>query len=329
MRAALREARKGLGATHPNPTVGAVIVAGGKIVARGWHHGAGQPHAEIEALRAMKKPPQGATLYVTLEPCSTHGRTPPCTEAITSAGIRRVVYGATDPNPSHAGRAFALLTSAGVRVTAGVLEKECAALNTHWNKWIATGLPYVIAKAALTLDGRISSHPESRWISNERSRRDAMELRANVQAVLVGGGTVRADNPRLTVRGLPVREQPWRVVWTKEGHLPRNASLFTDEHQERTLVIKGCPLRSALKQLASRGVASLLIEGGGRTLGEAFDKGLVDEARFYLAPLMAGGPTPAVGGSGAASTAKAWRLADATFRRLGNDVCLRGQVVRN
>jgi diaminohydroxyphosphoribosylaminopyrimidine deaminase/5-amino-6-(5-phosphoribosylamino)uracil reductase len=158
MRLALREAAKGAGRTSPNPAVGAVIVRGGRVLARGYHHAAGQPHAEIEALRALPRPElaRGARLYVTLEPCSTHGRTPPCTEAILAAGLGRVVIGAVDPNPRHAGRAGELLAAGGVSVTAGVLAEECARLNRAFNKWIVTGEPWVIAKAALTRDGSLT-----------------------------------------------------------------------------------------------------------------------------------------------------------------------------
>jgi len=327
IRAALAEARKGVGRTHPNPAVGAVLVRRGRIVARGWHRAAGKPHAEIEALRAVRNA-RGATLYVTLEPCSTHGRTPPCTEAIFAAGIARVCYGARDPNPRHAGRADRILAAAGVAVTGGVLEEECAEINRAWNKWIATGLPYVVAKVAMPLDGRIGSPPEGRWISNERSRADAMKFRAGMQAILVGGETVRIDDPQLTVRGHRVAVQPWRVVWTKSGRLPQKAGLFTDEHRDRTLVFQDRSLRETLQELGRREVASVLIEGGGRVLGEAFDRGLVDEVRFYLAPLLAGGPTPAVGGQGVPGNEKALRLEQPSFRRLGGDVLLSARVAR-
>ena len=230
MYVAISEARKGAETTHPNPAVGAVIVVGDSIVARGWHRAAGRPHAEIEALEKARQRARGATLYVTLEPCSTQGRTPPCTRAIIEAGLARVVYGATDPNRKHSGRAAAFLSRAGIKVQAGVLAEPCAALNTEWNKWISTGMPYVIAKAAMTLDGRINSPPESRWITSEASRRDAMRLRSRVQAILVGGGTVRVDDPQLTVRGISPSSQPWRVVWTRSGQLPATAKIFTDEY---------------------------------------------------------------------------------------------------
>lgn len=327
MREALAEAKKGLGFTHPNPAVGAVIVKNKRVVARGWHRTAGGPHAEIAAIRQATRT-RGATLYVTLEPCSTQGRTPPCTEAILHAGFSRVVYGATDPNPRHAGRARPLLEEAGLAVTGGILAEECAALNAGWNKWIVTGRPYVIAKAGMSLDGRINSPPGHRWITSPASRRDAMKLRAQVQAILVGGGTVRSDDPQLTIRGVRHREQPLRVVWTKSARLPRKAKLFTDEFRGRTLVFRGQSLRSVLAELGKRGVASVLIEGGAGVLGEAFDRGLVDEVNFYLAPLLIGGPVPTLGGRGAGSNDQAIRLENTTYSRIGPDVKLSGKVGR-
>lgn len=328
MRAALEEALRGAGRTSPNPAVGAVIVKGRRILARGFHRAAGKPHAEIEAIRALAKPEAacGATIYVTLEPCSTHGRTPPCTEAILRHGFARVVYGATDPNPAHAGRADAILETAGLAVTRGVLAEECTALNAAWNHWIVTGRPWVIAKCGMSLDGRISSHPESRWITNAESRADAMQLRASVDAILVGGGTVRADDPKLTIRGIPGARQPWRVVVSRSGRVPRGANLFMDRHRDRTLVFRKEPLTHVLAALGKMDVTSVLIEGGGRTLGEAFDARLVNEALIYMAPQILGGPVPAVGGDGVGSNEEALRLADVRYTRLGDDVRIRGLV---
>ena len=328
LRVALLEAASGSGQTRPNPAVGAVVVKKNRILARGWHRAAGCPHAEIEALRALKNisDARGATLYVTLEPCSTHGRTPPCTQAIIAAGIRRVVYGARDPNPSHAGRADRILKKAGVAVTRGILAKECALLNEAWNKWIATGFPFVVAKAGMSLDGCIASPPGRRWITSEESRLDAMRLRASCGAILVGGETVRADNPRLTIRGIPSAFQPWRAIWTRSGKLPRTSHLFTDEFREKTLVYKNVPLREVLKDLGAKGVESVLIEGGGHTLGEAFDQRLVDRVVFYVAPTLIGGGVPAIAGRGAGSNEEGLRLNDATYQRIGPDLKIEGRV---
>ena len=306
---ALAEAAKGLGKTAPNPAVGAVIVKNGRVIAKGYHHAAGHPHAEIEALAKTGFSPRhrtplshhlgGATLYVTLEPCSSHGRTPPCTESIIAAGITRVVYGTTDPDKRHRGRAEQILKKAGITVNTGILAEECASLNAHWNHRAITGMPWVIAKAALSLDGRIDSPPHRRWITSAASRREAMQLRASVEAVLVGGGTVRADDPSLTVRGMRLPKghpQPWRVVWSRQGTIPKTCRLLTDAHSDRTIVLSGMTLRAALKELARRGIASVLIEGGGRTLGEAFRGNLVDEVRFFLAPVIQGGQVPVLSG---------------------------------
>ncbi|MDQ6765896.1 MAG: bifunctional diaminohydroxyphosphoribosylaminopyrimidine deaminase/5-amino-6-(5-phosphoribosylamino)uracil reductase RibD, partial [Verrucomicrobiota bacterium] len=210
MRAALVEAGKALGHTSPNPNVGAVLVVGGEIVARGHHRGAGSPHAEVECLRNCggKIPPEAA-LYVTLEPCSTTGRTPPCTTALIEAGVRTVVAGAIDKNPSHQGRGLELLRSAGVTVRSGVLATECAELNQAFNKWVQTKRPWVIAKCGMTLDGRLSRRGgEERWITSRDSRAHANRFRARVDAILIGAETLRTDNPRLTARGVRGARQP-------------------------------------------------------------------------------------------------------------------------
>ena len=335
MRLALREAARGVGHTSPNPAVGAVIVRGGRVVARGFHRAAGQPHAEIEALRALRSPAQagGATMFVTLEPCSTHGRTGPCTAAILAAGVRRVVIGATDPNPHHAGRGVGILEAGGVEVHAGVLGEECARLNRAFNRWIVTGRPWVIAKAALTLDGRLTRPPgEDRWLSGPAARAHAHRQRARVDAILIGAGTLRADNPRLTVRGVPPGDagsarQPWRVVWTRRGDLPADAHLFTDEWKDRTLVFQGEPLTEVLEELGRRQATSVLIEGGGQVLGEAFDRGLVNEVQFYFTPFLAGGPVVAVAGEGFALP-PGRELCDCRYERLGPDVSLTAEVRR-
>jgi len=322
MRMALREASKGVGHTSPNPAVGAVIVQGGKLIARGFHRCAGLPHAEIEALNQTRHA-RGATLYVTLEPCSTHSRTPPCVEAIIAAGIARVVIGAIDPNPAHAGRAVQLLKKAGIAVTAGVLGEACAALNRSFNKWIVTGLPFVIAKAGMSLDGRLARPPgEDRWITSPASRADAHRLRARVDAILIGAETLRADNPRLTVRGVRGARQPWRVVLTRSGNLPSGAHLFTDDHRDRTLVYKNKPLRTVLRDLGKRGVTNVLIEGGSKVIGEAFDRRLVDAVQFYIAPLIIGGARPAVTTRGKGSI----RLKNACYKKIGSDIRVTGDM---
>ena len=335
MRLALREAARGVGRTSPNPAVGAVIVRGGRVLARGWHRAAGEPHAEVEALRALRRPEvaRGATIYVTLEPCSTHGRTPPCTEAILRAGLARVVVGATDPNPRHAAGGLRVLADAGLEVRAGVLEDECRRLNRAFNRWIVTGRPWVVAKAALTLDGRLTRPPgEDRWLSGSRARARAHRLRAEVDAILVGAGTVRADNPRLTVRGVPGADparQPWRVVLARAGsELPAAAHLFTDEWRERTLVFRDRSLEDVLAELGRRQVTSVLIEGGGHVLGQAFDGGLVDAVQFYFTPWIGGGPHGAVVGVMGASGPGGGGYCAGQFKRIGADVVFNGEMTR-
>jgi diaminohydroxyphosphoribosylaminopyrimidine deaminase/5-amino-6-(5-phosphoribosylamino)uracil reductase len=326
MRAALKEAKKALGKTSPNPAVGAVLVVDNRIVANGHHREAGRDHAEIECLRDFGAPvPAGATLYVTLEPCSTAGRTAPCTNAILSAGVRNVVVGAIDVNLRHRGKGITQLRNAGVNVRAGILADECAQINEAFNKWIITGRPFVIAKCGMSLDGRLTRPAvEPRWITGPSARRHARELRAYVDAVLVGAETVRADNPRLTVRGMPLARQPWRVVLTRSGKLPRRARLLSDRLAARTLIYKAKSLVGVLKNLGERGITSVLIEGGGEVLGQALDAHLIDKVHLYLGPLLTGGPVIAFPGRGAAKAVVALRLRRVSYRRIGQSVCITG-----
>lgn len=324
MAQAIRLARRGLGATRPNPAVGCVIVRRGRIIGRGWHRRAGGDHAEIAALNSLDTPAsaRGATFYVTLEPCSSHGRTPPCTDALIAAGAGRVVIGTTDPDPRHRGRGLDLLKAAGIDLASGVLEAECAELNPEFHHVMSTGLPWVVAKCGMSLDGRLTRpQGEPRWITSAAARRDAMQLRSRVDAVLVGAETVRADDPSLTLRGFPGAPQPWRAVWAPRRLPPRKARIFQDRWRERTLVLRQPALGDALRHLAARGVQSVLIEGGGHTLGCVMDEQLACEVVFYVAPLLSGGSVPAVGGKGAAGVADALKLSNVGFRTIGN--CLR------
>ena len=326
MRVALAEAKRALGQTSPNPAVGAVLVIDNHIVSRGHHREAGRGHAEIECLRNFDAPiPASATLYVTLEPCSTAGRTAPCTNAIIKAGLEELVIGATDLNPRHSGRGIAELRSAGVRVRDGILAEECTRLNEAFNKWIVTGQPFVIAKCGMSLDGRLTRPPgESRWITGRDARRDAHQLRARVDAVLVGAETVRADNPRLTLRGVRRVRQPWRVVLTRSGQLPRHAHVLSDKFAVRTLIFKRKSLASVLKHLGKRGITSVLIEGGGEVLGEALDKRLIDKVQIYLGPMLTGGPVLAFRGEGAEQTADALRLREIEYKQIGQTISISG-----
>ena len=324
MREALKEAKKAQGQTSPNPAVGAVLVVNNRIVARGHHRGAGHEHAEIACLRNFGADvPARATLFITLEPCSTVGFTAPCTDAILKAGIRKVVIGAVDVNPRHDGRGIMRLRDAGIKVREGVLAEECARLNEAFNKWIVSRQPFVIAKCGMSLDGRLTRTPrESRWITGASARQHAHQLRGRVDAILVGAETVRIDNPRLTVRGVRGARQPWRVVLTRSGNLPRRARLFSDQWAGRTLVYKGKSLTSVLKDLGKRSVTSVLIEGGGEVLGQALDARLIDKVQIYLGPILTGGPAIAFPGHGAQSTSKAIHLSDVSYRRIGENVCI-------
>jgi diaminohydroxyphosphoribosylaminopyrimidine deaminase/5-amino-6-(5-phosphoribosylamino)uracil reductase len=326
MRAALAEARKGLGKTSPNPAVGAVLVVNNRIVARGHHRQAGTPHAEVECLRNFGAVISAeGTLYATLEPCSTTGRTPPCTNEIIRAGVRKIVIGAIDVNPRHSGRGIALLQDAGIEVRVGVLANECATLNEAFNKWIVTGQPFVIAKCGMSLDGRLTRRPgESRWITSAAARRHAQALRAQIDAIVVGAATVRIDNPRLTVRGAGEGRQPLRVVLTRSGKLPRHARLFTDRLAERTLVYRDKSLRRVLTDLGKRNVTSVLLEGGGDLLGQALDARLIDKVQLYLAPILTGGPVAAFPGRGTDATPNAVHLDRVDYQRLGQDICISG-----
>ena len=331
MHLAITEAKKSIGLTSPNPPVGAVLVKEGKLLGKGWHTRAGQPHAEREAIAdALKTYPatflSGATIYVTLEPCCSHGRTPPCTDAIIQAGITRVVYGARDPNPKHAGRADDLLMRSGIQVESGICDKECGAIIRAFSKVQQTGLPWVILKSAMSLDGRTTRPPgESQWLSSEQSRQWVQNLRHQCDAILTGGNTLRADNPALTIRTAegPTKEQPWRMVVTRgsERDLPTGAQVFTDEHAARTLVQENGDIKGALLKLKEKGCNTVLVEAGGRLMGALLSEGLADEVAIFYTPLLTGGPD--AGFSGLPSR---FELHEQKFTRIGDDILLRALI---
>jgi diaminohydroxyphosphoribosylaminopyrimidine deaminase/5-amino-6-(5-phosphoribosylamino)uracil reductase len=332
MRLALRLAWRGYGATSPNPMVGAVLVKGGKIIGRGWHRRAGSQHAEIEALHDAQKNgenPRGATLVVTLEPCSTHGRTPPCTDAIISAGIKKVVIAATDPNPKHSGKAFKILRRTGIEVAHGVLSDECAKLNEAFNHWIVHRTPFVTVKAAMTLDGKIATaHGESKWITGEKSRAHGMKLRRGADAILVGINTILADDPSLTFRkrkaesGKREKKLLRRVVLDSRARTPLTAKVVIDEFAALTTIVVGksaprnrvsalakkvnvivapagnskiknknskLDLRWLLKKLGAENVTSFLVEGGGEVNASFLLGGFAQSVAFFYAPKILGG----------------------------------------
>ena len=247
LRLALRLARRGVGCTSPNPTVGAVLVKGGQVIGRGWHRRAGWPHAEIAALLDAQKRrhnPRGAILYVTLEPCSTHGRTPPCTDAIVAAGVRRVVFGAVDPNPRHAGRGLKILARKGVTVSeCPELADACTRLNEAFNHWIVYRKPFVTVKTAMTLDGKIATaRGESKWITGTSARMQGMQLRRAADAILVGVNTVLVDDPSLTVRGLEAEAGGWkktlrRIILDSMARTPLSARVANDKSADRTTIV--------------------------------------------------------------------------------------------
>jgi diaminohydroxyphosphoribosylaminopyrimidine deaminase/5-amino-6-(5-phosphoribosylamino)uracil reductase len=289
MMRAIELARLGEGLTRPNPPVGAVLVLEDYVVAEGWHRKAGTDHAERDCLN--KLPPiatnlKTATLYVTLEPCSTHGRTPPCTDIILAKGIGRVVVSVVDLNPAHAGRGLKILEDAGVEVVSGVCEAEGRELIAPFEKYITTGMPYVTLKLASTLDGKIAdSHGDSKWITGAEARERVQAMRRRADAIMVGAGTVRADNPSLLPRPDEGRK-PFRVVMG--DNVPGDAKVFFDDAAEQTVTYNG-NLAATMRDLAEEhGVMHVLCEGGGKLAARLVDEGLVDEFAFFIAPKLMG-----------------------------------------
>ncbi len=336
MERALTLAARGLGTTSPNPSVGAVIVNQGQLVGEGYHARAGEPHAERCALadahaRGQASLLRGATIYVTLEPCSSYGRTPPCTEGIIKAGISRVVYAVVDPDTRHRGRADALLRAAGIKVEQGLCQRAGERLLRPWLYAVQHGRPWVLAKIATTLDGRTCRQHE-RWLSSPESLRYAHQLRLESDAILVGGGTLRADDPALTIRTplaepSPIKQQPWRIVLTKDrSRLPAGCKLLSDAHAARTLVYERVShLRTELLEplFRERGVVQLMLECGGTLLRRFVEEGLVNEWVQVMTPTLSGGEALAIPG---AYLAEEGRLLLEAPCMSGGDVILRGTV---
>lgn len=307
---ALELAERGRGTTHPNPVVGAMVVADGEVVGEGWHEQRGGPHAEVNALSAAGERARGATVYVTLEPCAHHGSTPPCAEALIDAGVARVVAGQADQVPEHAG-GLDRLRAAGVEVelAGGEVAFRCRQQIEEWRTWVTHGRPFVTYKVAVTLDGRVTV-PASRWVSGEDSRRLVHVLRASSDAVAVGMGTVRWDNPRLDARDVPVMRQPRRIAFGR-GPLPEDSELE----------LRSGPLGDELERLAADGVQSLLLEGG-PTLAAAFlEHDLVDKLLVFVAPKLSGeGPGVLAG------LARPIELSRLEARSVGEDLVLQAYV---
>ncbi|MEZ4459730.1 MAG: bifunctional diaminohydroxyphosphoribosylaminopyrimidine deaminase/5-amino-6-(5-phosphoribosylamino)uracil reductase RibD [bacterium] len=351
MAMALDLARRGEGRTAPNPAVGCVIVRDGEILGQGWHERAGMPHAEAAAL-ASAGDVTGATAYVTLEPCSFHGRTPPCASALIRAGIKRVVVGTLDSNPKVNGAGLELLRDAGIQVDVGVLEQACFDLNRPFFKLVTTGRPWVLAKWAMTLDGKIATRTgHSEWVSGEVSRAHVHGLRNTLDAILVGAGTVRLDDPRLTCR-VEAGRDPVRVLLDSQLSVAPTARIFdtagtlvfcastAPTTNYNALLKKGAQVIPVgrtdgkldvvcvLNELGARGIASVLVEGGGAVLGSFFDAGMVDHVMAFVAPKIAGGleaPGP-VAGAGIVRMTDSHRLVNVTYRQSGEDLLIEGDV---
>jgi diaminohydroxyphosphoribosylaminopyrimidine deaminase/5-amino-6-(5-phosphoribosylamino)uracil reductase len=356
MRYALELAARGRGRTAPNPMVGAVIVKNGQVIGEGWHQAAGLPHAEVEALNSAQGDVEGATLYVTLEPCCHHGKTPPCTDAIIASKIGRAVVAVSDPNPLVAGKGIEALRAAGIQVDVGLCETEARRLNEFFFTFHEKKRPFVICKWAMTLDGKIATESgHSRWITNELSRAYVHELRALVDAVMIGAGTVIMDNPLLTVRleGYAGR-QPYRIIADGNLRIPLRAKCLTNakpgeviiltsseaprdrvkqfrDAGHQVLVFQGKALldfREVMAELARKGIQSILCEGGSSLTGALFEAQVVDKVIAFVAPKIVGGKNAKapIASWGVGHMDAAIELHDVTIRRFGGDVCTEGYV---
>ena len=363
MEYALSLAELALGYTSPNPAVGAVVVKDGVVVGMGYTQPPGSAHAEVVALQQAKERAKDATMYVILEPCSHHGRTPPCTEAIIKAGISTVHIAMVDPNPLVCGKGVARLKDAGIRVIIGEYEEEARQINESYIKYITTGIPFVVAKYAMSLDGKIATKDgDSKWISGEESRKYVHKLRQQVDAIMVGVNTVIKDNPRLSARGCcggkggKLIQQPLRIILDGKGRMPVESRVFHEpghtvvvvasrlsEQKEKELVEAGAEilvlegegdiinLEQLLEVLGERQITSLLVEGGSHLLGALIDQGLIDKVMVFIAPLIVGGSeaTSAVAGRGASLISEALRLRDVEMRTFGDDVLVSGYVSKS
>jgi len=359
MRRALDLAARARGRTSPNPMVGALVVKDGDLLGEGFHAYAGSDHAEVVALDEAGPAAEGATLYVSLEPCCHHGRTPPCVERIVQAGVCRVVAACEDPNPAVCGKGIAALRAAGITVEVGCLGEEAARLNEAFFKHVRTGLPFVVLKVAASLDGKIATRTgDSRWITGESARRRVHQLRNETDAVLVGIGTILRDDPLLTTRlGIADQRDPIRVIVDNLARLPLRAKVVNRASTAPTLlavsqkaprskiealeregiqviVVENSPRRVSLERLlealGKRGMLSVMIEGGAEINASALREGVVDKVCIFLAPMLIGGKTAptAVGGEGIEEIGQALRLRDARVERFGDDILVEGYIAR-
>ena len=355
MKRALTLAKKGLGKTSPNPAVGCVIVKNGTIIGDGWHKRAGGPHAEVHALEMAGVEARGADVYVTLEPCSHTGKTPPCCEALIKAGVKRVVAGMSDPNPQVNGSGLRALREAGIETLCGVLEKECRAINIPFIKHVTSGMPFVTYKCAMTLDGNIATITgESRWISGEESRKYVHLMRSRMDAIMVGVDTIIADNPQLTVRHVKGKD-PLRVIVDTRLRTPESVNVLSEKLSSRTIIattesnpkvhlrylqrgvtIVVCDeydgrvcMKDLLQKLGVMGVQSVLLEGGSRLAGDMLQHGLIDELVFFVAPKVIGsnGFAPFTL-QGISSMAQAIKMEFTDVRRSGSDIVVTARPER-
>lgn len=357
MQECLRLARKGMGNVEPNPMVGAVIVRKGKVIGRGYHREFGGPHAEVRAIRSCRGIAKGATLYVNLEPCVHHGKTPPCTDAIIAAGIREVVVGMRDPNPVVAGKGLRALRNAGIRVRTNVLRPGCERLNESFTKYVTSGLPFVTLKIAQSTDGRIADlHGRSQWITGEQARVDVHRLRAASVSVMVGARTVVKDDPRLTVRHVS-GAQPLRVVLDGALVVRPDARVFTSLRSSPTILVtrtssarrrnrtvsalrkkgvtivafdvprnRAIPVRAVLSVLGGMGITSVLVEGGAETWGRFLNEQCADKLVLYTSQMLIGGGAGAFGGLKPGSLSSAIELRSVSASIIGADIRVEGYL---
>ncbi len=355
MQLALELAKKGIGHTRPNPMVGAVLVKEGRIIGQGWHEHFGGPHAEVNAFSNCREDPTGATLYVTLEPCSHYGKTPPCADLIIQKKIGRVVTSMIDPNPLIAGRGIEKLKEAGISVTVGVMEEECRKLNEAFVKFVTEKKPFVLYKAAMSFDGKTACYTgDSRWISSEVSREEVHRMRAQYSGIMVGIGTILVDNPKLTA-SIPGMEDPVRIIADSQLCIPLSAQVLHEPGHTILLTTSQSTvgkrkqvqalgadiiiadglhgevdLSLAMTCLAMSGIDSILLEGGSTLAAAALEAGIIDKICFYAAPLLIGGgraPTP-LGGWGASHLADAVRLRNITYESSGDDLKIVAYIAR-
>jgi len=327
---ALELAEKAWGQTSPNPLVGAVVVKDNKIVGRGYHHRAGEAHAEVNALRDAGGNARGADIYVTLEPCSTFGRTPPCTQAIIDAGIKKVFVGSVDPNPAHAGKGLEILQRAGIETLCGLEKAACDKLNEAFFHWITSGKPFVILKMAMTLDGKIATADgQSKWITGPAARGHVQQLRKWCDAIMVGGETVRKDSPGLIVRDTDITwNQPLKLIATRSMNDKDLQDYFPDKSARAINSSSSEEWQDLLSDLGKENITALLIEGGGELAAEVLNAGIVNKIEFHIAPKILGGKDsrPVVGGKNPMTLDEAKFLRDYKLEIVGDDIIISGYI---